>query len=124
MAAERPEKKEKKEKKERRSEEAGVSKAKKEKKEKKDKKDKLAAAVQGTLQQQEAQPARAVDADDDTDMEGRDKQDAVPLERTVVSFAVPVADDKGMKKVYKTIRKGWSSWPLAPSSEGASVMNG
>ncbi|KAI5467211.1 50S ribosomal protein L30e-like protein [Mariannaea sp. PMI_226] len=29
----------------------------------------------------------------------------MPLERTVVSFAVPVADEKGMKKIYKTIRK-------------------
>ncbi|KAH7325845.1 50S ribosomal protein L30e-like protein [Stachybotrys elegans] len=29
----------------------------------------------------------------------------VPLERAVVSFAVPLADEKGMKKIYKAIRK-------------------
>ncbi|KAM4057760.1 ribosomal protein [Hirsutella rhossiliensis] len=108
MAAERPEKKDKKDKKEKRSEEAGVSKAKKDKKDKRDKKDKLAAAVEGSLQLQDAASplkAKAADADDDTDMEGQDVQDAGPLERTVVPFAVPVADEKGMKKVYKTIRK-------------------
>ncbi|KAM0745291.1 hypothetical protein ACQRIT_000675 [Beauveria bassiana] len=116
MAAERPDKKEKKEKKEKRaSEESGVKKDKKDKKEKKDKKDKLAAAVEDKIQQDAAaaKPSKkekkkaAVAADDnsDSDMEDGDKAAELPLERTVVPFAIPVADDKGMKKVYKTIRK-------------------
>ncbi|KAM3566474.1 hypothetical protein ARSEF4850_000518 [Beauveria asiatica] len=115
MAAERPDKKEKKEKKEKRaSEESGVKKDKKDKKEKKDKKDKLAAAVEDKIQQDAAtKPSKkekkkaAVAADDnsDSDMEDGAKAAGLPLERTVVPFAIPVADDKGMKKVYKTIRK-------------------
>lgn len=114
MAAERPDKKEKKDKKEKRaSEEAGVKKDKKEKKEKKEKKDKLAAAVEDKIQQDAAakpskkdkKAAAAAEDDSDSDMEDSDKVAELPLERTVVSFAIPVADDKGMKKVYKTIRK-------------------
>ncbi|KAH7148476.1 50S ribosomal protein L30e-like protein [Dactylonectria macrodidyma] len=102
MAAEKPDKKEKKDKK--RSDESGVSKSKKEKKEKKDKKEKLAAALEEKIQQ-DAPPSAAVNvADDDSDMEEA-KIEELPLERTVVPFAVPVADEKGMKKIYKTIRK-------------------
>ncbi|POR39316.1 H/ACA ribonucleoprotein complex subunit 2 [Tolypocladium paradoxum] len=105
MAAERPDKKEKKEKK--RSDEAGVSKPKKEKKDKKDKKDKkekLAAALEEQLQQDAAaQSGKPAKDDEDSDMEVQAEE--VPLERTVVPFAIPVADEKGMKKVYKTIRK-------------------
>lgn len=102
MAAEKPDKKEKKDKK--RSDESGVSKSKKEKKEKKDKKEKLAAALEEKIQQ-DAAPSAAVNANEDSDME-EDKVEELPLERTVVPFAVPVADEKGMKKIYKTIRKG------------------
>ncbi|XWX01546.1 hypothetical protein V2A60_009574 [Cordyceps javanica] len=117
MAAERPDKKDKKEKKEKRaSDESGVKKDKKDKKEKKEKKEKLAAALEDKIQQDAAKQTKkekkdkkavaAADADDsDSDMEDGDKVADLPLERTVVSFAVPVADDKGMKKVYKTIRK-------------------
>ncbi|PNY25935.1 H/ACA ribonucleoprotein complex subunit 2 [Tolypocladium capitatum] len=103
MAAERPDKKDKKDKK--RSDEAGVSKPKKEKKEKKDKKEKkLAAALEEKLQQDAAaQSGKPVQDDEDSDME--DNAEEMPLERTVVPFAIPVADEKGMKKVYKTIRK-------------------
>ncbi|KAH7011479.1 50S ribosomal protein L30e-like protein [Ilyonectria destructans] len=101
MAAEKPDKKEKKDKK--RSDESGVSKSKKEKKDKKDKKEKLAAALEEKVQQ-DATPSPAVNADEDSDME-EDKVEELPLERTVVPFAIPVADEKGMKKVYKTIRK-------------------
>ncbi|KAM0555082.1 hypothetical protein ACHAPJ_006431 [Fusarium lateritium] len=102
MAAEKPDKKEKKDKK--RSDESGVSKSKKEKKDKKDKKEKLAAA----LEQQDAAPVAIaaavskIDVDSDSEEE---KAADLPLERTVVPFAIPVADEKGMKKVYKTIRK-------------------
>lgn len=113
MAAERPEKKEKKDKK--RSDEGGVSKTKKDKKDKKEKKEKLAAVLDQKLQEDDvAQSGKetktkavARDADHDSDMEDDvAAAEALPLERTVVPFAVPVADEKGMKKVYKTIRKG------------------
>ncbi|KAI9163066.1 H/ACA ribonucleoprotein complex subunit NHP2 [Paramyrothecium foliicola] len=109
MAAERSDKKEKKDKK--RSDESGVKKDKKDKKDKKEKKDKLAAALEEKLQQdaasQSADAVKAPKADaDDEDMEVDKPAGAeVPLERAVVAFAVPLADDKGTKKVYKTIRK-------------------
>jgi H/ACA ribonucleoprotein complex subunit 2 len=113
MAAGKPDKKEKKEKK--RSDDAGVSKPKKDKKEKKEKKEKLAAAREDQLQQDAAAqskapavPVSAVNADDDSDMEEAKAVD-VPLERAVVSFALPLADEKGTKKIYKTIRKGMCS---------------
>lgn len=109
MAAERPDKKERKEKK--RSEEAGVSKTKKDKKEKKEK-EKLAAAVDIQLQQDAAvlnnsirKPTKdAKVPNEDENMDDARKEE-LPLERTIVPFAVPVAEEKGMKKVYKTIRK-------------------
>lgn len=103
MAAEKPDKKEKKDKK--RSDESGVSKSKKEKKDKKDKKEKLAAALEEKLQQ-DAPVAAAAAANMDEDSDAEEKAAELPLERTVVPFALPVADEKGMKKVYKTIRKG------------------
>lgn len=107
MASERPDKKEKKEKKEKRSEESGVKKDKKEKKEKKDKKDKIAAALDEKLQQDVAGQISPVKGSEDSDME-EDKAPEVVLERKVVPFALPLADEKGQKKVYKTIRKGKS----------------
>ncbi|KAG6001940.1 hypothetical protein E4U21_003621 [Claviceps maximensis] len=103
MAAERPDKKEKKDKK-RSDESGGVSKPKKDKKEKKEKKDKLAAVLDEKLQKDVV--AAKPNADNDSDMdEDVAPAEVLPLERTVVPFAVPVADEKGMKKVYKTIRK-------------------
>ncbi|KAG6015617.1 hypothetical protein E4U54_003240 [Claviceps lovelessii] len=104
MAAERPDKKEKKDKK-RSDDNGGVSKPKKDKKDKKEKKEKLAAVLDEKLQK-DAAAAKPVAGDVDSDMD-EDVAPAVvlPLERTVVPFAVPVADEKGMKKVYKTIRK-------------------
>ena len=104
MAAEKPDKKEKKDKK--RSDEAGVSKSKKDKKDKKDKKEKLAAALEEKLGQDAPAPARAVKVDEDDSDAEEEKAADLPIEKTVVSFAVPVADEKGTKKVYKTIRKG------------------
>ncbi|KAG9255823.1 50S ribosomal protein L30e-like protein [Emericellopsis atlantica] len=108
MAAEKPEKKEKKDKK--RSDESGVSKSKKDKKDKKEKKEKLAAAAEDELERDTAVKASAVvvkkvaAVEDDSDVE-IDDASALPVERTVVPFAVPLADDKGTKKVFKTIRK-------------------
>ncbi|KAJ4315333.1 hypothetical protein N0V84_008408 [Fusarium piperis] len=101
MAAEKPDKKEKKDKK--RSDESGVSKSKKDKKDKKDKKEKLLAAALEEKLGQEPAP-KVAKAAEDSDVE-EDKAADLPLERTVVPFALPVADEKGMKKVYKTIRK-------------------
>lgn len=113
MAAERPDKKEKKEKKEKRSDESGVSKSKKDKKDKKEKKEKLAAAaLEEKLQEDAAKQsvskgasAAATEDDSDSEMEDGNEAPELTLETTVVPFAVPVAGDKGMKKVYKTIRK-------------------
>lgn len=104
MAAERPDKKEKKDKK--RSEESGVAKPKKEKKEKKDKKERLAAALDEKLQQDAAAQSKPAKEEEDSEMEDQSPSELPPLARTVVPFAVPLADDKGMKKVYKTIKKG------------------
>lgn len=111
MAAERADKKEKKEKKSSRSDDAGaVTKVKKDKKEKKEKKEKLAAAVlDQKLQEDAAAAAPAEKIEVDSEAEDSDAEDAkkeeLPLERTVVSFAIPLADEKGTKKVFKTIRK-------------------
>lgn len=110
MAAEKPDKKEKKEK--RRSDDAGVSKSKKDKKEKKEKKEKLAAALEDQLQQGAAKhkpavvPTAVAPVHEDDDSDNAVEKVELPLERAVVSFAVPLADEKGTKKVYKTIRKG------------------
>ena len=108
MAAEKPEKKEKKDKK--RSEESGVSKSKKDKKDKKDKKEKLAAAAEDEIERDAAAKAapavvkKVAAAAEDSDVE-IDDASALPVERTVVPFAVPLADEKGTKKIFKTIRK-------------------
>ncbi|UKZ75078.1 hypothetical protein TrVFT333_002750 [Trichoderma virens FT-333] len=104
MAAERSDKKDKKEKKEKRSEESGVSKSKKEKKDKKDKKDKLASALDEKLQQDVAAQSAVKASEEASDMD-EDKTPEVALERKVVPFAVPLADEKGQKKICKTIRK-------------------
>jgi hypothetical protein len=108
MASERPEKKDKKEKKEKRSDDAGVAKSKKDKKEKKDKKDKLASALDEKLQQDVAAQTSAKASEEASDMDEDNKPQAeqLPLERKVVPFAVPLADEKGQKKICKTIRKG------------------
>ncbi|KAG6034716.1 hypothetical protein E4U41_006414 [Claviceps citrina] len=117
MAAERPDKKEKKDKKRSDESGAGVSKPKKDKKDKKDKKEKLAGLLDEKLQQDvaaqtvvpktdgAAKRRGSEDMDEDVDAAGAAAAETLPLERTVVPFAVPVADEKGMKKVYKTIRK-------------------
>ncbi|RDA94286.1 hypothetical protein CP533_0579 [Ophiocordyceps camponoti-saundersi (nom. inval.)] len=115
MAAEKPDKKKEKKEKKKRSEEAGVSKSSKSsKKEKKEKKEKLAVAVQDQLQRDESAEktptvsaeaaAAAADEDDVSDAEQLTTT-SPQLKRTVVPFAIPIADEKGMKKTYKTIRK-------------------
>jgi H/ACA ribonucleoprotein complex subunit 2 len=101
-------KKEKKEKK--RSESEGVHKPKKDKKEKKAEKEKLKAKVAEALDNQlQADVAASAKADhDDDDHPGSDVEDIKnPQVKTqLVYFALPLADEKGHKKIYKTIKKG------------------
>ncbi|KEZ38739.1 putative H/ACA ribonucleoprotein complex subunit [Scedosporium apiospermum] len=109
MAADRPSKKEKKDKKEKkRSAEEGVKKDKKDRKDKKEKKAKLAAALDEHLQAEAAASAlasgvMAVDVDEETTTAVVVAEKIAPL--SMVPFAVPLADEKSMKKVLKTVRK-------------------
>lgn len=110
MGSERPDKKkEKKEKKLR--EESGVKKEKKDKKEKKEKKAKLAAALDEHLKGDS--PAAVVPAAEagpmavDEVATPKKKGEVVPPAAAVlVEFAVPLADEKNVKKVLKGVRKG------------------
>ena len=110
MGSERPDKKkEKKEKKLR--EEGGVKKEKKDKKEKKEKKAKLAAVLDEHLQGDG--PAAVVPASEagamavDEVATPKKKGEVVPAgAAALVQFAVPLADEKNVKKVLKGVRKG------------------
>lgn len=104
MASERPEKKEKKDKKEKRSEADGVSKSKKDKKDKKDKKEKLTSALEDHMQT-DAAPSLAKAAAPVVLTDGAVKKVAPVTPGALVPFAVPLADEKAMKKVLKTVRK-------------------
>lgn len=100
-------KKDKKEKK--RSESDGVHKSKKDKKDKKADKEKLKAKVAEALDNQlQADVAASAKADDDDDHPGSDVDDIKnpEIKTQLVYFAVPLADVKGHKKIYKTIKKG------------------
>lgn len=88
---EKKDKSEKKDKKEKKmSEEAGVKKEKKDKKEKKEKTEKLAKAVEAHLEKEGS----------------ADPEDVVKTAEELVPFALPLADDKTHKKIYKLIKKG------------------
>jgi len=90
---EKKDKSDKKDKKEKKilSEEAGVKKDKKEsKKEKKEKTEKLAKAVEAHLEKEGSV----------------DPEDVVKTAEELVPFALPLADDKTHKKIYKLIKKG------------------
>ncbi|KAK3996707.1 50S ribosomal protein L30e-like protein [Cladorrhinum sp. PSN332] len=89
--------KDKSEKKEKKAE-AGVSKEKKDKKKDKVKQDKLARALDAHLQ---ADAADAVKEEEKVDTE-----DMIETADTLVPFALPLADDKTQKKLYKLIKKG------------------
>ncbi|KAK3327138.1 50S ribosomal protein L30e-like protein [Cercophora scortea] len=102
-------KKDKAEKKEKRSESSGVSKKKEDKKEKKSKSDKLARALEsdkhvGTLDAQ-LQADVAASADVKEDKVDKVEELIKPAEE-LVPFALPLADDKAHKKIYKLIKKG------------------
>lgn len=98
-------KKDKKEKK--RSESDGVHKSKKDKKEKKADKEKLKAKVAEALDNQLQADVAASAKDDDDDHPGSDVEDIKnpEVKTQLVYFAVPLADAKGHKKIYKTIKK-------------------
>lgn len=100
-------KKDKKEKKEKKLSTDRVDK-KKDKKDKKADKEKLKQKVADSLDRQlQADAAQSV-ADDDDDHPGSDFETIKDAEVTAntVYFAVPLADAKGHKKVFKTIKKG------------------
>ncbi|KAK3307907.1 50S ribosomal protein L30e-like protein [Chaetomium strumarium] len=97
--SEKKEKKDKKEKK--RSESEGVHKEKKDKKKEKAKQDKLARALDAHLQ---ADAAASVAAEGE--MVEVDPEDIIKPAEDLVPFALPLADDKTHKKIYKLIKKG------------------
>jgi H/ACA ribonucleoprotein complex subunit 2 len=110
MAAEKPDKREKKDKKDKkRSEGDGIHKAKKEKKDKKEKKAKLEQSLTAALDEhlQADAAASAVETGVVTqEDEMKDvAADATNIKTVFVPFAVPLADDKAMKKVIKMVRK-------------------
>ncbi|KAK3681461.1 50S ribosomal protein L30e-like protein [Podospora appendiculata] len=98
--------KDKSEKKEKRSESSGVSKKKEDKKEKKSKSDKLARALEsdkhvGTLDAQlQADVAASADLKEDK------VEELIKPAEELVPFALPLADDKAHKKIFKLIKKG------------------
>ncbi|RYP58950.1 hypothetical protein DL770_010324 [Monosporascus sp. CRB-9-2] len=114
MGATKPEKAEKKEKKEKkRSDADGVSKtsSKKDKKEKKEKKEKLKSAVTAALDGQVEKngdvTVAVIRTDKGEDGEKDEKKTTVlqPVVGALVPFARPLADEKGTKKIMKTVRK-------------------
>jgi H/ACA ribonucleoprotein complex subunit 2 len=79
----------------------GVHKEKKDKKKDKAKQDKLARALDAHLQ---ADAAAAFDAQDDA--ADVDPEDLIKPAEELVPFALPLADDKTHKKIFKLIKKG------------------
>ncbi|KAK4249074.1 50S ribosomal protein L30e-like protein [Corynascus novoguineensis] len=84
-----------------RSEKDGVSKEKKDKKKDKARQDKLARALDAHLQADAA--ASFEDQDEQADV---DPEDIIKPAEELVPFALPLADDKTHKKIYKLIKKG------------------
>lgn len=113
MASEDVKIKSKKDKKEKKMS-GGVTKVKKEKKEKKAEKEKLKQKVADTLDRELQADAAAhnddADHGDHDDHPGSDVGDIqnADVHANMVYFAVPLADAKGHKKIYKTIKKGAS----------------
>jgi H/ACA ribonucleoprotein complex subunit 2 len=103
------EKKEKKDKK--RSESEGVHKEKKDKKKDKAKQDKLARALDAHLQ---ADVAASVAAEGE--LVEVDPEDIIKPAEELVPFALPLADDKTHKKIYKLIKKGASAHSILSHS--------
>ena len=118
MGSTKPEKKEKKDKSAKRSEVDGVSKSSKtksDKKDKKEKKDKLKTAVLNAALDDKLQAdaaAQSLDkAPEVTEVEVEDDDGEKTTKHVVgalVPFARPLAEDKGTKKILKSVRKGKS----------------
>ncbi|KAK3942250.1 L30e-like protein [Diplogelasinospora grovesii] len=86
------------------SESAGITKDKKDKKKDKAKQDKLARALDAHLQ---ADAAAAVEESGAAAAAAAvDPEDLVKTAEELVPFALPLADDKTHKKIYKLIKKG------------------
>lgn len=123
-------KKDKKEKKEKKSSTDGVHK-KKDKKDKKADKEKLKQKVADSLDRQlQADAAASSKADADADADdhpGSDVDDIKnpEVQTQLVYFAVPLADVKGHKKIYKTIKKGMSGVPYvcAEKTRGGAFLH-
>lgn len=98
------ERKEKKEKK--RSESDGIHKEKKDKKKDKKKQERLAQALDAHLQ---ADVAASADVE-------IDPEDLVKPAEELVPFALPLADEKAHKKIFKLIKKGMLIFSLSPRS--------
>lgn len=97
--------KDKSDKKDKKRSDDGVRKPeKKDKKKDKAKQDKLARALDAHLQ---ADAAAAFDAEDD--QPEVDPEDLIKPAEELVPFALPLADDKTHKKIYKLIKKGASA---------------
>ncbi|KAI0024118.1 L30e-like protein [Xylariomycetidae sp. FL0641] len=107
MGSTKPEKEKKEKKDKKRSEADGVGKPKKEKKDKKEKKEKLKHAVNAALDDElQADAAASAPSKDSDDEEGVAKKASMaPVVGALVPFARPLADDKGTKKVMKSVRK-------------------
>ncbi|KAJ4302384.1 snoRNA-binding protein [Collariella sp. IMI 366227] len=86
-----------------RSESDGIKKEKKDKKKDKVKQDKLARALDAHLQ---ADAAASADKEDDDVAAAADPEDLIKPAEELVPFAMPLADDKTHKKIYKLIKKG------------------
>ncbi|KAK4121312.1 L30e-like protein [Parathielavia appendiculata] len=94
-------KSEKKEKEKKRSDSDGIKKDKKDKKKDKVKQEKLARALDAHLQ---ADAAASVEVQDDK--AEVDPEDIIKPAEELVPFALPLADEKTHKKIYKLIKKG------------------
>ncbi|KAK0720897.1 50S ribosomal protein L30e-like protein, partial [Lasiosphaeris hirsuta] len=86
------------------SESGGVKKEKKDKKKDKAKQDKLVRALDAHLQA-DAAASSGVKDDEEVDAE-MDPEDLIKPAEELVPFALPLADDKTHKKIYKLIKKG------------------
>lgn len=101
-----------------RSEEGGIKKEKKDKKSEKKKADKLASALERHLNDSPAD-VDAPGAEGTPKKSGKvDPEDLIKPAEELVPFALPLADEKAHKKIYKLIKKGMClTFPLpSPSS--------
>jgi H/ACA ribonucleoprotein complex subunit 2 len=89
-----------------RSEEGGIKKEKKDKKKDKAKQDKLARALDAHLQADVAASVKDESSKQQQGTKDVDPEDLIKPAEELVPFALPLADDKAHKKIYKLIKKG------------------